>query len=658
VSRGESSAAPRHAEIAYRGFVALQEGRNAEAAEHFRRAVELSPDTADYHLNLGAAYQRSTEHDKAAAAFTQAVRLEPQSPEAHFNLGAALEQLRSPYAVSAFERAGALGKDHFGIQRAVGAALLRVNELTRALPFWQRAVSLDPRSVEALVELGTNQRLLGEHRAAIESLRGALSLDPRRAAALVELAGALMEVDALDDAEAAARQALALEPSSIAALFNLSSALMLLGRAAESADTLRRLLALDETQADAHSNLLVVLNYHPDATAEELLEEARTWGRAHAPALPEARPVRAFSASERLRIGYFSADYATLAPFTAPLCEHHDAATVEVTFYSGTALPAKLLDAAARHRHRVRDVGSFDDDALVRLIREDGIDVLVDLTMHLAGSRLRAFAHEPAPVQIAWLAYPGTTGVPAFDVRLTDPSLDPRDTPALPYTEESVWLPDVFWPYAPAVKDVEPGRLPALANGFITFGSLNAFAKVHDGVLDAWGQVLGAVRGSKLVMLAPSGHARERVLRRVALHGVHAGRVEFVGRRPQREYLETYRRIDLCLDTFPANGHTTSLDAFWMGVPVISFAGNRAVARAGLCIARQLQLPDLVAEAPSAFVDTAVRWATDLERLAAVRASLREKMLVSAFMDGPRFVANLETAYREAVRIIATKRIP
>ncbi len=236
-------------------------------------------------------------------------------------------------------------------------------------------------------------------------------------------------------------------------------------------------------------------------------------------------------------------------------------------------------------------------------------------------------------MQVTWLAYPGTTGLTAIDYRLTDPYLDPVETVGMRdafYAEESVRLPETFWCYDPLMEEPAVGDLPALENGYVTFGCLNNFAKVNDRGIALWRAVLEAVPTSRMIVLAPLGKFREHLIEKL---GVEAGRIEFVERRPRVEYLKLYRRIDLCLDTFPYNGHTTSLDALWMGVPVVSLCGRTAVARAGFSQMSNLGMLEFVAGTAEGYVEITREWAGDFGRLARVRESLREKMRRSPLMD-------------------------
>ncbi len=259
-------------------------------------------------------------------------------------------------------------------------------------------------------------------------------------------------------------------------------------------------------------------------------------------------------------------------------------------------------------------------------------------------------ARKPAPVQVAYLAYPGTTGLSAIDYRLTDPYLDPPGETDADYVEQSTWLPDTFWCYDPLTDRPLPNALPLLAEGHVTFGCLNNFCKVTDQTLALWSKVLHAVAESRLLLLAPVGTARQRVLDRLREEDIEPARIEFVDHRPRAQYLELYHRIDVCLDTLPYNGHTTSLDSHWMGVPVVTRVGRTVVGRAGYSQLTNLGLSELVAWSDDDFVSIAAALAADWPRLAHLRSTLRERMERSPLMDAARFARNIEAAYREMWR--------
>ncbi len=274
----------------------------------------------------------------------------------------------------------------------------------------------------------------------------------------------------------------------------------------------------------------------------------------------------------------------------------------------------------------------------------------------MAHNRLLVFARKPAPVQVTFAGYPGTTGLRTIDYRITDPYLDPPGLYDGCYSEESIRLPDSFWCYDPLDNQPAVNALPAAEKGYICFGCLNNFCKVNPQVLKIWARVLKAadrgymVPGSRLTILAGEGTHRQDALDLLAEEGVAGDRVTFVGNQPRPQYLTYYHGLDIGLDTVPYNGHTTSLDSFWMGVPVVTLAGPTVVGRAGLSQLMNLGLPELIASSPEQYVQVAAELAHDLPRLSGLRASLRDRMRASPLMDAPRFARNLEAAYREMWR--------
>jgi predicted O-linked N-acetylglucosamine transferase (SPINDLY family) len=293
-----------------------------------------------------------------------------------------------------------------------------------------------------------------------------------------------------------------------------------------------------------------------------------------------------------------------------------------------------------------RNTIGVSDARLAEMIREDEVDILVDLAMHTAGNRLPVFARRPAPVQVTWLGYPGSTGLRSIDYRLTDPRMEPPGEEPAWSAERPVRLPDCWCCYQPA--DESPGihALPASSADGVTFGSLNNFTKVHDGVLALWARVLMAVEESRLVMLCPEGRARDRVRAFFEARGIAKERVELVGFLPRREYLSLYQRIDIGLDPFPFNGMTTTCDALWMGTPVLTLPGEMPASRAGLSLLSSVGLAEFAASSEERYVRLAVELARDLPRLADLRATMRARMLASPLMDAPRFARNVESAYR------------
>jgi predicted O-linked N-acetylglucosamine transferase (SPINDLY family) len=410
---------------------------------------------------------------------------------------------------------------------------------------------------------------------------------------------------------------------------------------------------------NAHSVLLFNMPFWPNVTASDVLAEARVWNARHAHELA-ARALphdNERSPERRLRIGYVSPDFRTnvQALFTIPLLQNHDHGHFEIYCYSSVDRPDNLTERIRGYADTFREVAALDDAALSDVIRRDRIDILVDLTLHMTDRRLLCFARRPAPVQVCWLAYPGTTGLETMDVRLSDPFLDSVEADTSVYAEQTVRLPDTFWCYDPLTDALEVSPLPARTKGSVTFGCLNHFRKINEGVLRLWAKVLGAVPKSRLLVMAPSGSARDRLRSTFENDGIEPARIEFVERSGRLDYLAKYREIDICLDTFPYNGHTTSLDALWMGVPVVTLVGETVVGRAGLCQAMNLGLPELIATTHEEYVRIASSLAENLEHLGELRRTLRARMQESPLMDGARFARNLEAAYRDIWRRYCAK---
>ena len=291
-------------------------------------------------------------------------------------------------------------------------------------------------------------------------------------------------------------------------------------------------------------------------------------------------------------------------------------------------------------------IAGMSDSQVADRIRNDRIDILVDLALHTATNRMLVFARKPAPVQVTMLGLPATTGLSTIDFRITDPYLDPPGPGDGDYSEQSVRLPHGFWCYDPDRDALPVADAPARKNGIVTFGCLNQFAKVNRPVLQLWARILRSVPGARLVLHSPPGSHRDAVTALFENGGIARARLEFAAQAPFRAYLEHYHHLDLCLDPFPFSGGTTTMDALWMGVPVITLAGRTAVGRGGVSILSNVGLTELIARSPEEYVALAVALARDPARLAGLRAGLRQRVQSSPLVDGPQYAADVEQAFR------------
>jgi predicted O-linked N-acetylglucosamine transferase (SPINDLY family) len=392
------------------------------------------------------------------------------------------------------------------------------------------------------------------------------------------------------------------------------------------------------------------LHYHPDYSPADLLREHREWAERHVAPLAAVRVPHANGRepNRRLRLGYVSPDFRehSVARFVLPLFREHDRAQVEVFAYSDVTAPDPVTGLVRNHVDHWREVAGLGDAQLADAIRADGIDVLVDLAAHSGRNRLLAFARKPAPVQVTYLAYCSTTGVDAIDYRITDRFLDPPSELAH-YTEASIHLPNCYWCYsAPPLGRTPTQRQP----GPPTFGCLNNFAKVSDVTLALWMRLLTRVPEARLLLYARTEAHRDRVRRAMRESGIEESRAAFVGRQSVAVYLQTYREIDVALDPYPYGGGTTSCDALWMGVPVVSLLGSTAVSRAGSTLLSHVGLERLVARSEDQYVELAAELLRDEGQLAQLRGDLRDRLESSPVMDARQFARDFEAALRAAWR--------
>ncbi len=527
-----------------------------------------------------------------------------------------------------------------------------LREVGEARVCFERAIALRPDFAEAHCQLGVVLLFQGDMEGAIERCEEALRLDPESVNARCHLAYALDSCGQLERAVREYRTAYARQPS-VPILHSIGFALLRLGRVREAVETFEEALRKGGG-AESHANIAFALNYLPGAPAEEVFAAHRRWGEAVQQGTVAARTAfRKRRAGEPLRVGYVSGDFRrhSVAHFIMPLLANHDRNRVTVFGYSNVLQPDRMTERIRGLCDRWTDISSINDRQAADRIRGDAIDILVDLSGLTRGNRLRMFSLRPAPIQVTYLGYPNTTGLRAIDHRLTDPLADPvGETDGL-YTESLVRLPEGFLCYEPpaAAPDVAP--MPADAAGYVTFGSFNNLAKISSSVLDGWAEMLEAVPGSRLLLKnegLADGAARERLRSEFAARGVDPARLELHGPvRSLSAHLDLYRRVDIALDTFPYNGTTTTCEAMWMGVPVVSLAGDRHAGRVGVSLLSRVGLAELVAEGEAAYCRVAVRLAEERDRLRALRRGLRARLAASPLCDGGRFAREVEAAYAE-----------
>jgi protein O-GlcNAc transferase len=672
------------------GMIHGEEGERTAGERMIREAIQIRPNAAAYHQNLGKLLKEMGRLEESLASYSHAAKLDPNSGEAFAGIGGNMLSLgRLEEAIDNYGKA-LLAKSKPGSQRMaqwrneLGVALARSDRLGEALVELQasanlspayaepyanaalvlqrqgrldealaacrRAIKLLPNSANAHNNLGVILAKLGRPEESIEATRKAIQLNPAATGFYSNLVQSLVARGDIDDALASCQRAIQMAPGAGNLYQALGNALKDAGQLEDSLAAFDLAIELDPDDALAHSGRIFARHFHSSSDQRVQAEDLRLWDRRHGLPLRDPRPHgNDPDPHRRLRVGYVSSDFTThvLAFTMLPLFRSHDRSSIETFFYSDVSNPTALTEEFRACVDRWTNIVGLSDTEVAELVRGDQIDILVDLTMHMRNNRLLAFARKPSPVQVTWAAYPGSTGLSAIDYRLTDPYLDPPGMFDEFYSEQSIRLPDTFWCYDPLIEGPPVSQSPVTDNRFITFGCLNNFCKINPGILRLWARVLRAVPSSRLLLLCPRGSHRHWVHQTFVEEEVSTDRVEMLHGRPRPEYLKLYDRVDISLDPLPYNGHTTSLDSFWMGVPLVTLVGQTVVGRAGLSQLTNLGLTELIAHDADQYVEIAAELSSNLSRLTALRAGMRQRMKQSPLMDGERFARNVEAAYRK-----------
>ena len=637
------------------GAVLEEQGLLDEAVGAFQQAVAIKPGFSVAFVSLGQALRKKGDWDGAQTSLRQAIMLSPEMPEAHNALGTLLLAMGDcEGAAVAFRQAIVLRQDYADAQCGLGLALATGRDWEAATSAFRQAVVLRPDLAEAYQGLGqvlSNQGLLDP---AISAFNRGISLNPTLARTHAGLGVALSTMGDMDGAIQSLRQAAALASDDSTIQNNLGVALQKIGELDQAIACYQRAVELAPNNAVADSNRVYALYFHPDYDAHAILREHRLWNVRHAEPLKPLmmRHEGARDPDRRLRIGYVSPDFRehVVGWELLPLLANHDHERFEIFCYSNVAIPDALTQQLRSHADVWRDTLGLNDQKAAELIRSDQIDILVDLSLHMADNRMLMFARKPAQVQVTYLGYCGTTGLEAMDFRLSDPHLDPLDNDLTCYSEQTIRLATSYWCYQPGGESPDVSPLPSAGGGAITFGCLNNFAKVSAAAMDLWAKVLSAVPHSRLILNCPAGSHRGRVEEEFVSRGIAADRLEFFAMQPWVDYMRAYHRIDIALDPLPYGGGITTCDALWMGVPVVSLNSGTAVGRGGRTIQANVGVPELLAYSSDEYVRIASDLAGDRARLADLRAGLRGRMEKSPLMDAKRFASEVEAAYLQMWR--------
>jgi predicted O-linked N-acetylglucosamine transferase (SPINDLY family) len=606
-----------------RGAAHFKAGHHEAAITGFREVLAVLPDHAPSHCDLGSALLASGKPEEAEIHYTAALRLQPTLLQALVGLGnACTARERFPQAVDCYERVLQLDAGNCDAWNNLSNALNETGDFERAQMYAEKALALRPEHFEAHVNRGKSFYGRYRVREAIACFREALKHRPDGGETLLLLGQALRRWNDADGAIEVFREAQRVMPG----------------------------------DREPGNMLVYTLNYSASWQPEQVFEQHRLYAAAHLAAATDAVHANSREPERRLRIGYVSGDFKThsVSYFMDGLLRNHDARNFDVICYSNVKRPDSTTDRLRASVSCWRDISAQSDEDVVTRVRNDEVDILVDLSGHTRDDRLSVFSRRPAPVQVNYLGYPVTTGMTAMNYRFTDAIADPPGQTEAWHTETLVRLPRGFLCYTPPESAPLVSSLPALSENRITFGSFNYPLKMSPATVALWARALNAVPGSRLFLkhhtLRDKGLC-ERFRDQFAVHGIEPARIEtFEWISEVAGHLGAYGRIDIALDSFPYNGTTTTCEALWMGVPVLTLRGRAHASRVGASLLTQAGLQEWIAADAGEFASLAADWAARLPDLAALRAGLRERIACSPLCDGPRFVRDLESAYRDMWR--------
>jgi protein O-GlcNAc transferase len=626
------------------------------AEDEFKRAIALDPRLADAYTNLALLLIAQERYGEALAAAGAVLAFLPDSANAHHYLGDALLKLkRFPEAQAAYDQTLALQPGCTDARFNLGLLHMEMDRMEEAAAAFRAVIATAPEDWDARLQLAEALGRLGRGQEAYQELLALTQRNPNHAQGHSKLANMLRNSDHVDESLVEYRRAVELDPHDWITHGNMSFALRDQARLDEALAIQREVLARHPDATALHSGLIFTLQLVPGVSRAEVRREQALWNRRHADPLAGQRGhyPNSRDPGRRLRIGYVSADLRShpVGRFMLPLLKNHDRGQVEVFCFPTTGAHDQVTGQLRQAADHFVSLGALEDEAAAAAIRAAEIDILIDLNNHTIDNRMLLFARRPAPVQISYLAFSAGTGLETIDWRLTDPHIDPRPSPDDEQAfEKPLRLAETYWCYAAPALAGAVSALPAAAAGHVTFGIFNYFSKCNEQVLALWARLLAELPAARLMLCVPMGSRQGYVQGFFKDRGIAAERLTLVGRIKEEAYFQNYGRVDVALDTFPWAGGTTTCDALYMGVPVITWAGapGETLQRCGVSILTNLGHPEWMAATAEEYVAKARAVAADLPRLADIRAGLRERMRASPLMDAPRFARHVEAAYRQA----------
>lgn len=635
--------------------MALQKfGRGKDAISQVRKACALEPDSVEFQTNLAILLEQNARYVDALAAYGKAARMNPNVGFVWFRQGKLLNGLkRYAESIPALEKAISLPGQVGDYYYEYGLALHMTKRFQEAIVHYEKALSMGYETAALHCNRGVIYKDLRKGGDSIMAFHKAVTMDPSNVSYLNNLGAAALELGLNSEALECFEQAVEKNPKLPTARNNIGNLLKDRARGMDALPQYRKSMELNPDDRDAPSNYLLCHMYIPDMDPKLVFEEHKKWGISTTKKFPPAFKFKPREVGAKIRVGFLSADlcHHPVAYFMEPIFRGYDRERFEFVAYGDQRKSDEFSARFAKQVDLWRETSSYDDRALAKLIHEDRVDILFELAGHTAYNRLGVFALKPAPLQVSYLGYPGSTGLPTIDFRITDAFADPRGTTDHLHVEKLIRVPECAWCFEPdaAAPEVEP--LPALKNGFVTFGCFNNMAKLNPALFETWAEILLRVPGSHLRLKARTltdDGVRKELMAYFTDRGIEENRLDFFGHtRKIIEHLSHYHSVDIALDSFPYHGTTTTCEAMWMGCPVVTRAGKTHVSRVGVSLLSAVGLQEFITDTREDYIEKAVALAGQKERLEELRTGMRERLRESVLMDEKRFVQGFEKALME-----------
>jgi FkbM family methyltransferase len=635
------------------GLVYLKRNDCQNSLKYFKKAIKINNSNIDAYFNAALALTETKNYEEAIKYYHEIIKLDKNNYRAYTNIGTIYLKLKKYHeAITNFNDAISINNNPLS-SYYMAHTLAILNDFDNACKYYQQTITLNPDYFEAYIELAGIQSEQGFLEDAYTSYSKALSLRKDNIDTYNDMGILLQKLGRLNDSIDYYNKALEIDKSFAPAYNNLGNAYAYRGQLELAIENYNKSISLDSSDIACYSNYLFCFNYHPDIDPIEVLNKSKQWEKKYRHNIKTKEfysniPIK----NRRLRIGYLSSSlfFHPVAFFLEPIISNHNRNKFTICIYSNINSNDAITNKIKNNVDIWRDIAKLNTEQVIDLINSDSVDILIDLDGHTANNRLEVFAHKPAPVQVSYLGYPNTTGISTIDYRITDSLADPPEITDYHYSEKLLRLPNCFLCYKPPELDLLVNDLPALNSEYITFASFNNTAKINFKVVECWSKILLAIPNSRLLLKSMTTSSDDNwtyIKEMFRKNNVPDKKIEIRGRTPDyHAHMQQYHEVDIALDTFPYNGTTTTCDALWMGVPVITFAGEVHRSRVSASILTNIGMPDFITHSIDEYINKALKLTGNLTELASIRRGIRKKLCDSSLCDSKALTLELENQFK------------